>query len=241
MSRRFKTWRDPYGEGFYTCRPKEIEINEGLTVFVGCNGAGKSTLMSNIENCLKSDHIPVLSFNNLKDGGGHAMSKAAFESDFTRVSTLMSSSEGECLGINIANMIKYAREFIMHGEVHEDTRLERLTQAINSIINDDSTELKDTKPSNERWILLDAADSGASIDRVVALKDVVSLMMKDAKSFGVELYVIITANEYELANGTDCFDVHNGKYIRFQDYNDFRKFILHSSELVDKRYARVNS
>lgn len=240
MSRKFKTWRDPYGEGFSTCRPKEIEIHEGLTVLVGCNGAGKSTLISNIEDCLEADHIPVFSFNNLKDGGDHAISGAAFESDFILMGTLMASSEGECLGTNIANMIKYAREFIRCGEVHKGTRSERITQALNSLVEDNSTELKGIEPSNERWILLDAADSGASIDRVVALKDVVSLMMKDAKSFGVELYVVITANEYELANGTDCFDVHNGKYIRFQDYNDFKKFILHSSELVDKRYARMN-
>jgi hypothetical protein len=37
MSRTFKTWRDPYDEGFSTCRKKEIEIKPGVTVLVGCN------------------------------------------------------------------------------------------------------------------------------------------------------------------------------------------------------------
>ena len=41
MSRKIKTWRDPCGEGFSTCRKAEIEIFPGTTVLVGCNGAGK--------------------------------------------------------------------------------------------------------------------------------------------------------------------------------------------------------
>lgn len=42
MSERIiNTWRDPYDEGFSTCRLKQITIKSGLTVLVGCNGAGK--------------------------------------------------------------------------------------------------------------------------------------------------------------------------------------------------------
>lgn len=37
MSRIIKTWRDPYDAGFSTCRKKQIEIQQGLTVLVGCN------------------------------------------------------------------------------------------------------------------------------------------------------------------------------------------------------------
>ena len=55
MSRKIKTWKDPYDEGFSTCRRKEIEINPGVTVLVGCNGAGKSTLLHNIRDELKKE------------------------------------------------------------------------------------------------------------------------------------------------------------------------------------------
>lgn len=58
MSERvINTWRDPYDEGFSTCRLKQITIKSGLTVLVGCNGAGKSTLLRNIKSELKKRKI----------------------------------------------------------------------------------------------------------------------------------------------------------------------------------------
>ncbi len=54
MSRKIKTWRDPYGEGFNTCKKREIEIEPGLTVLVGCNGAGKTTMLHNVAEELKN-------------------------------------------------------------------------------------------------------------------------------------------------------------------------------------------
>ena len=38
VTRTIEIWRDPYCEGFDTCDADEVEINEGLTVLVGCNG-----------------------------------------------------------------------------------------------------------------------------------------------------------------------------------------------------------
>lgn len=37
MSRMIKTWRDPYNEGFTPTRPKQFEIQSGLTVLVTVN------------------------------------------------------------------------------------------------------------------------------------------------------------------------------------------------------------
>lgn len=75
MSERvINTWRDPYDEGFSTCRLKQITIKSGITVLVGCNGAGKSTLLRNIESELKKENIPCHLFDNLHDGGTNSRS-----------------------------------------------------------------------------------------------------------------------------------------------------------------------
>ena len=107
MSERvINTWRDPYDEGFSTCRLKQIAIKSGLTVLVGCNGAGKSTLLRNIKSELKKEDIPHHLFDNLHDGGSNSRSMNAFEENWAFVATSMASSEGENINMNIGNLAK---------------------------------------------------------------------------------------------------------------------------------------
>ena len=58
-----------------------------------------------------------------------------------------------------------------------------------------------------------------------------------AKKHGTIGEMIDECAEYEeIANGENCFDVMNGKYVQFKDYDDFKKFIMRSREKKDKRY-----
>ena len=68
----------------------------------------------------------------------------------------------------------------------------------------------ETPETKERWLLLDAIDSGFSIDNVIEAKDFFKMVINDFADHGYELYIVVSANEYELANGEDCFDVMNG-------------------------------
>lgn len=89
--------------------------------------------------------------------------------------------------------------------------------------------------SKEMWILLDAIDSGLSIDNIIELKDFFNLVMED--NSGKEVYILVSANEYELCCGENCLDIANGKYINFKDYNDYKNFIINSRKKKDKRYS----
>lgn len=113
--RKFKTWRDPYDEGYSTTRPKEIELNEGLTILVGCNGLGKSTLINNIEEECKANHIPVMSYDNLNSTADNR-SEAAFRGNFSFLATSVCSSEGENIGLNVGRFFSDVREFILTGQ-----------------------------------------------------------------------------------------------------------------------------
>ena len=232
MSERIiNTWRDPYDEGFSTCRPKQITIKSGLTILVGCNGSGKTTLLHNIQSELKKENIPCHLFDNLHDGGSNSKSMAAFEEDWAFVATSMTSSEGENINMNIGNLAKNLKEFMITGRISD--RFSRLGDAFARFSGEKGYEVPETK---ERWLLLDAIDSGFSIDNVVEAKDFFKMVIKDFADHGYELYIVVSANEYELANGEDCFDVMNGKYVQFKNYDDFRKFILRSRVKKDKRY-----
>lgn len=230
MERTINTWRDPYGEGFSICRFKQVTIKSGLTVLVGCNGIGKTTMLHNIQSELKKKNIPCHLFDNLNDGGANSRSMAAFNEDWAFLATSASSSEGENINMNIGNLASKLKEFMVTGRISD--RFTRIGDAFAKI---SGSEYK-VPDSKERWLLLDAIDSGFSIDNVVETKDFFKMVIKDYADHGYELFIVVSANEYELASGEDCFDVTTGKYIRFGNYDEFKKFILKSREKKDKRY-----
>ena len=233
MSREFKLEKDYYDEGYDLYEKETITINPGVTVLVGCNGTGKTTLMYQIKNQLKKENIPCISFDNLHDGGSKAISSAAFFEDFGFVATAACSSEGENIIMNICNLSSRLGHFIRTGK--DSGRENRLEEAFTRLLKDDINEEKDIP--NERWILLDAIDSGLSVDNIVEVKeDLFKTILEDYKDGKV--YIIVSANEYEMARGEQCFDVHNGEYITFSDYKEYRDFILLSRKWKDGRYEK---
>lgn len=228
MSRVIKTWRDPYGEGFSTCWKREVEISPGVTVLVGCNGAGKTTLIKNIWDDLKRHDIPVLSYDNLREGGTHSIGESMFYGDMNLAATAFCSSEGENITINLQKLAAGLRKFTHTGRMED--KISRLAAAF-------SDKEKKEITSKERWILLDAMDSGYSIDNVIEMKDFFDLVIEDGKNAGVEVYIVISSNEYELAHGSNCLDVTSGKHVSFESYEDYKKFILKTREKKNKRYA----
>lgn len=228
-------WRDPYDCGMTLTKPEKIELKPGLTVLVGCNGAGKTTLMHNIKTECKKNKIPTYSWDNM-DSANSASSifGAAIEGleEFggsTRDTYgLLESSEGESLMMRIARQSKHLRQFIDTGEM--DTWYGRFEKILHDIKDDNKTK------SNVRVIMFDASDSGVSIDHIVGFKEGLLLpMVNYAERNNIELYLILSSNEYELCNGTQCFDVISGEYLTFDDYSDYRDFILKSRDLKDQR------
>ena len=86
----------------------------------------------------------------------------------------------------------------------------------------------------ELWFLFDALDSGLSIDAIAELKTDLFQFVIDQNP-DKDVYIIVSANGYEFANGERCYDVANCKEVTFKDYNDYRKFILKSRQQKIKR------
>lgn len=221
-----------YDENELLYKKKTIEIKPGITVLVGCNGIGKTTLLHQIKSSLDKEKIPCLMFDNLHDGGSNAVSYYASLDDFATMSTLMCSSEGENIYINISNLAARLGNFVRTGDSSKHDKYDKLSKAIGNLLNKEPEEVKEIP--NERWILLDAIDSGFSVDNIVDLKeDLFKTIIEH--NFGNEIYIVISANEYELCREEQCFDVYNGKYIKFKGYEDYREFILKSREWKEHR------
>lgn len=222
--------RDPYGRGFTPTRPRQIEIEEGITVLVGCNGAGKTTLLETIQSQVKAENIPCMFYSDLKE---ESLSKsyATFSGDMELFSELMSSSEGEAICVRFAEQLKKVMGFLDTGEVR--TPYSDLFKALSG------EEGEKKRETRERWILLDSLDSGASIDNIVNLKDVLKTIIEVAKTKNLSIYIVISANEYELATDNTCMDVTNGKKYHFQSYDEYKKVILETSKKLANRYKRI--
>lgn len=230
---KIKTWRDPYDAGFTPTKSKEIDLNTGLTVLVGCNGAGKTTLLRNISEECRKQNIPCLFYDNLNDGGKSSFAEMMYAEDYQEAAYLMSSSEGECIKANLGRKSKIFKEFVEKGIVKD--RFYRFSRALSRISGDKEEEIIE---SNDRVFLFDAVDSGLSVDSVVEIKSLFDLILDDYKDSGKDIYIVIAANEYELARNSECFDVNVGKYIRFKDYEKYRSFIIRSRKKKDKRIEK---
>lgn len=208
MSRTFEIPnRDYHNEGEIIFWKKQATINPGVTVLVGCNGSGKSTLINIIKSELEQNEIKYISFNNLTDGGSNARQKAGFYGDYQFMAISLCSSEGENIVLNMGNVV------------------ERI-----------GSHIRKNRNEKELWILLDAIDSGLSIDNIIDIKNLFELIIDTNKD--KDVYIVISANEYELAREEQCFDVYLSKYITFKDYEDYRNFIIKTRERKDKRYKK---
>lgn len=218
--RKMELSNNPYASNVNLFKKKTITFQEGVTVLVGANGTGKTTLLHLIYEHLQKENIPVYRFDNLIEGGkSENFEQFMFHGETEMAATSLMSSEGENIMLGVSALAKKVGSFIRTGKVKH--MLDFL---------DEEKEVV-----NERWILLDATDSGLSIDNVIDLKNFFKFILKDTQQSNIETYIVISANEYELAAESNCFDVRNGKYITFNDYNDFREFIIQSRKDKDKR------
>lgn len=229
MSRKFTLMKDYYDEGFDLYKKKTVTINSGVTVLVGCNGIGKTTLLHQIKTRLEKDNIPYIGFDNLKDGGHNSVSEAGFCGDFAFLVTAIQSSEGEKIVMNMGKLASRLGDFVKAGK-------EKNTyNALAEVFTRAASGNEKVEIPKERWILLDAVDSGLSVDNIVDIKEQLFKTILE-HNYGNEIYIVISANEYEMARGEQCFDVYNGRYVTFKDYEEYRDFILKSKEWKYERH-----
>lgn len=207
----FKIKRNPYGtKSLYS--KSSISFDPGLTVLVGPNGSGKSTLLRQLKRKLEEAGEVLVYFDNLRDGGRTSTANALYRNDFNFAASTFNASEGEVINQNL-NLV-----------------VGRIGGAIRKVFGGEEEK--------RVFVLLDAIDSGLSVDNIVEMKDFLTdTVFPDAEDKGVEVYVIAAANEYELCRGSRCLDVKHMEYVVFGDYEEYRKFILGCSKKKKVRKA----
>lgn len=231
---KIKIDKCPYENDWSLFNKTTAQFDTGLTVLVGCNGAGKTTMLEYIFQHCKKSNIPVMRFDNYHDGGKDTKSKLIYEfDDMSILASTWGFSEGETINFNISFIASKLRQFIQTGLY--DTKKNRLEKAFQKLVNEDYQK---EEVMNQRVILLDGIDSGFSIDNIIETKELFNLIIDDAKSADIDVYIIVSANEYELVKNEKCFDVSRCKYCSFTNYEEYRNFIIDSRNIKDQRYNK---
>lgn len=115
---------------------------------------------------------------------------------------------------------------------------ERIYQGVGQFIGSIRRQVHKNHPK-ELWILLDAVGSGLSIDKIDELKELADIIVED--NTGIDVYYVISTNEYEFAAGTDCIDVTTFKHMTFSDYTVYRSYILETAMKKDKRFKKLEA
>ena len=188
-----------------------IEIKPGFTALVGPNGAGKTTLLHQIRKYADKTGIKTWEYSDILDGGQAARSQYQLNGDFESLASSLMASEGENLAMNFSNKV---------GELGMLVR-------------------KTVIEKQPLIVLLDAIDSGASIDRARALRDLFDLVYEQDVSSGADVYIIMAVNNYELAKApVDCVNVRNGKHRIFKTYDSYAKFVCSFEEKFKRKTSR---
>lgn len=77
---------------------------------------------------------------------------------------------------------------------------------------------------NDLFILIDSVDSGLDISNIIQIKDLFKIILKDAGDKNA--YIIVSTNNYEFVVDEDCLDVKTGKHVSFENYEQYKNFIL---------------
>ena len=206
---KFQINTNPFDDKKPLYRRKNIEFKVGVTVLVGCNGSGKTTLLRQLARTLDNKDLLYVKYNNLTDGGSNTRSKAVCYGNMELLVASMCSSEGENIAMNLSNVARQIRQLSNTCHKHNLKQL---------------------------FVLIDAIDSGMSIDTIEDVKKYLFTPVLEDND-DLEVYIIVSANDYTMAKGEQCFDVYTGNYRRFKDYDDYRNFIIKSKERKDKRYG----
>ena len=204
----YKFDKDYYEEKVNIFRKSSVTIFSGITILVGCNGSGKTTLLNIIKECQEKNENAVLLSYN----------------DIT-------SGRGTSIGQAI-----YTSNMRLAATLACSSEGERIYTNIGVFASKIRKEIETKPNTTEVWLLFDAMDSGTSVDNIIEFKQLFDMIIEDNKN--KDVFIIASANEYELAKDMNCLDVMRMNYRKFKNYGDYRNFIIKTRELKDKRYEK---
>lgn len=206
MDKVFDLKKEPFIKGQQIFAKSEIVIHKGLTVLVGCNGSGKTTMLRQMKKQLDGEGAAVIYYDYADIRENKDQQLQLGNAPLAQFASWVSDSEGEQIIVAMNVLARNIGGFVKK-HAGEDI-----------------------------FILIDAVDSGLSIDNIDDVKEYLfSVIIRDVQSHGKHVYIIVTANSYEMAADENCVDAAACEEIKFADYAEYKNFIIKSAGCKSQR------
>lgn len=94
--------------------------------------------------------------------------------------------------------------------------------------------------NNKIFVLADVSQSGMTADVASQFKiRLFSSILSTAESKAIEIYILIAASDFEFVSDQECIDVQTFNRLRFNNYSSYKKYLLNSQLVRDKRYKKM--
>lgn len=224
---KFSIEKNPYGDAVLFTK-KQIEFNPNtISCLVGCNGTGKTTLIDDITYQLKTLHA-----TKIRQDFYETAFRGAFLKDEEQ-------NEEKIFYINFDKRsdttYKEMDYFLNAGNLAFESTGEGIISRFGRHLQVIGNTIRQLPENSTFFIFLDDCDAGTSIDMIQDIKDIFSFITRDCIARNITYYIILTANSFEMCKDLDCISVHDFKHRQFKTYDSFKKFVLKSREIKNKR------
>ena len=171
-----------------------------ITILVGKNGYGKTSFLYGIEEAFKKDNtVTIVSWSDSKYGRDAGRSILGFHEDYEGLASMAFVSEGQTM------MSSFARFFMQRAGGASRRR----------------------KPGQDTmFLLVDQLDSGLDSHQIRYIKEVIrNIVIPDMTGQGITVFIIMSANSYELVMGEDCLDPMTRKHLKFKTIQEYMDYI----------------
>lgn len=194
----------------------KYEFNPGITMLIGPNGSGKTITLKQIHSIF-SDDLAIQKWedisqnDNIKNLYSSYHYDNVYEERWTKDSWMHSGLES-----------RFASTF-------ENSEGQDIWDYIYYKAPAIGKAVRIAKKNNKKgiFILIDGLDSGLSLDKINELRVyLLDFINEKETTENFEVYIICSANSYEMCNNYNCIDVTNQNKIIFNKYEDFEKYFI---------------